>query len=574
MLKKRKKNNLNGWVSMQINRKLYFVYAIGVILVLNLIVSCAGQAKPTQKSKIFNTAQDYAQDRPSVSDKTLLTVSFSGSDVEYDFRKSYLASEAQFYTALYEGLFSYHPLTMEPIPAAAEKWTLSDDKKEWTFTIRNGAKYNNGDVLKAQDFRGAWFSILDPQSKSPYSSLFDIITGARDYRLGIITDKNKVGITVSDDRTLKVNLVTPAAFFPSMLCHHSFSPIHPSMLKLQDWSAQPVISNGPFYVFENGERKKTLVRNEFYWGVSDVELKKIIIKYVEDGDEASALWNSGESRWISGEVNIDMLTDLSGINVNPMFATHYYYICSRKDPWTNPNVRRALSLALPWKKIRDGYHMPAKTLIYPIQDYPEINGVDTTDITEAKRLLKEAGFENGKGLPDLVIRLNPSADSERIGRLMVEAWKSELGVPIKIELMPFTQYFNSLKDGNYDVAASTWIGDFADPYTFLQMWRKDSNLNDAQNNDEEFEGLLEKSMGEEGKKRWRTLSQAEELLLNHGTVLPISYSFAVNIIDVSEIDGWYSNVLDIHPFKYMTFKSLKPLPGVVLGKPEYPGLEN
>jgi ABC-type oligopeptide transport system substrate-binding subunit len=133
-------------------------------------------------------------------------------------------------------------------------------------------------------------------------------------------------------------------------------------------------------------------------------------------------------------------------------------------------------------------------------------------------------------------------------------------------VLPFSAYFDSLKKGDYDVGSSTWIGDFADPYTFLQMWRKDSNLNDAGNNDAEFENLIDKSMGEEGSKRWRTLSEAEEILLKHGTVLPISYSFAVNIIDVSEIDGWYENVLDIHPFKYLSFKSFRPLPGVVMAK--------
>jgi peptide/nickel transport system substrate-binding protein/oligopeptide transport system substrate-binding protein len=114
------------------------------------------------------------------------------------------------------------------------------------------------------------------------------------------------------------------------------------------------------------------------------------------------------------------------------------------------------------------------------------------------------------------------------------------------------------------VGFSTWIGDFADPYTFLQMWRRDSNLNDAQYNDAEYEARMEKSMREEGRTRWQTLAEAETLLLSRGTVLPISYSPAINIVDTEEIEGWYPNVLDIHPFKYMAFKNLRPLPGVAL----------
>jgi peptide/nickel transport system substrate-binding protein/oligopeptide transport system substrate-binding protein len=71
-------------------------------------------------------------------------------------------------------------------------------------------------------------------------------------------------------------------------------------------------------------------------------------------------------------------------------------------------------------------------------------------------------------------------------------------------------------------------------------------------------------MTEEGRRRWQTLAEAETLLLSRGTVLPISYSPAINVVDTDEIEGWYPNVLDIHPFKYMSFKSFRPLPGVAL----------
>jgi len=96
------------------------------------------------------------------------------------------------------------------------------------------------------------------------------------------------------------------------------------------------------------------------------------------------------------------------------------------------------------------------------------------------------------------------------------------------------------------------------------MWRRDSNLNDAGYNDEDYETLMEKSMTEEGAERWATLAEAEKLLLDRGTVLPVFYTPAINIISTSEIGGWYKNVLDIHPFKYLQFKAYRPLPGVTL----------
>jgi peptide/nickel transport system substrate-binding protein/oligopeptide transport system substrate-binding protein len=505
------------------------------------------------------------RDHPADEAGNSLTMVMSGRDIEFDFRKSFLASEAQIYTGLYEGLFSYHPLTMEPVPAAANRWKLSDDKKVWTFTLRDYARYWNGDPVRAEDFRAAWLSLLEPGRSSPYSSLFDIIEGAADYRMGRVSDKSKVGIEAPDDKTLVVRLSSPASFFPSMLCHHSFSPIHPAMLNIDDWSKTAPISNGPYYLLENKGSTKVFARNELYWDAVDIKLKTITVHLIDDGDEASAMWNSGQTEWISGEVNIDTLVNRSGITVNPMFATHYYFIRSIRKPWDDWRIRRAMVLALSWNSIREGLTMPAKTLIYPIMNYPKVEGIETTDTGEARRLLAEAGYPDGKGLPELVIRLTPSAEAERIGGIMSSTWKDELGIPVRIEVFPFDKYIDSMKDGTYDVGSSTWIGDFADPYTFLQMWRRDSNLNDANYNDSDYEELINRSMEEEGDKRWKTLSEAEELLLNRGAVLPISYSFAVNIVDRTNLGGWYINVLDMHPFKYLYLKRRSPLPGVVRG---------
>jgi peptide/nickel transport system substrate-binding protein/oligopeptide transport system substrate-binding protein len=531
-----------------------------------MAVSLSAQAEPPETGnglpdggrKIFTLPGQYAESRPDIADRTEMTVVLSGSGPELDFRKSYLASEAQIFTALYEGLFSYHPVTLEPVLAAASSWQLSADKKVWTFTIRRNARFWNGDPLRAEHFRSSWLSMLDPSRETPYSSLFDIIEGARDYRLGKLTDSSKVGIIAQSDTVLVVRLNAPAAFFPSMLCHHSFSPIHPSMLDVGDWSAP--IANGPFYVTEKDEGTLTLTKNELYWDAERVSLKKITLRLTDDEEESAALWNSGEARWIAGSVDLDALSDRSGIMVNPMFATHYYYIRST-GPWKDHRLRRALSLVLPWEEIRKNYYLPAKTLIYPISGYPEIVGIESGDEEEAQTLLEEAGYPKGVGLPELVIRITPSEDQDRIAKLMASAWMN-LGIPVKLDVVPYNRYFASLKGADYNVGSTTWIGDFADPYTFLQMWRRDSNLNDARNDDEDYEGLMERSMYEEGEARFDTLAEAEQLLLDRGAVLPVSFSPALNVIDTDEIEGWFPNAMDIHPFKYFRFKAFKPLPGV------------
>ena len=502
---------------------------------------------------------EYAEMRPDPIDRNELVVSFSSGEMELDFRKSYMAHEAQLFTAIYEGLFSYHPITMEPILAAASRWATSEDKKQWTFTIRANARFSNGDPVRAEDFRAAWLSLLEPRRNSPYSSLFDIIEGARDYRLGKLP-ASSVGISAPNNRTLVVRLNSPAAYFPSMLCHHSFSPIHPSMLNNEKW--EKPVSNGPFYIEEIDDKGIILAKNGSYWDAGQVQLNKLAIRFSEDGEDAAAMWNSGEARWIQGDVSLDALRDRSGIEVNVMFSTHYYFIRSARRPWNDYRLRRALSLVVPWEELRQGYLLPAKTLIYPIPNYPEIEGLVETDEEEAKALLIEAGYPGGLGLPELVIRIPPSPDAERIALYMAGAWYEVLGIRVKIDVVPYGQYQQSLHRDDYDVGSTTWIGDFYDPYTFLQMWQRDSNLNEAHHDDSDYEALIEKSMTQEGTERWKTLAEAEELLLARGNVLPITYNPAVNIINLNEIEGWYTNVMDIHPFKYMSINARRPLPGV------------
>jgi len=543
---------------------------IAFSFIVLLLAACQSNQIKTTKS---SGGSEFAEMRPDNRNTEEITVAFSSQEIELDFRKSYYASEAQVFTALYEGLFSYHPFSLEPVPALAERWSLSEDKTQWTFTLRRTARFSNGDFVRAEDFYAAWFSLIDPDKESPYSSFFDVIEGARDYRNGILKDKEKVGIKAPDQRTLIIKLASPAAFFPAMLCHHSFSPIHPSMLNRNDWSPYkagknwtPPISNGPYKIVSMDKEKVVMQKSDFYWDSNRVALKKITIKFTETADQATNLWNSGEARWISGDVDLRTLTDRSGIQYNVMFATHYYYIRSSEKPWNDYRIRRAMILVLPWEEIRKEYLSPAKTLIYPISGYPKLEGISENNYEEAQKLMSDAGYKNGVGTPPLVIRITPSQDAERVALLMTAAWKEKLGLNVRVEVVPFGRYFDAMKTSGYTVGSTTWIGDFADPYAFLQMFRRDSNLNDAKLDDADYEALIEQSMVQEGKVRLETLSKAEKLLLDRGVVLPISFSPALNIIDTGEIDGWYPNALDIHPFKYMAFKAFRPLPGVALLK--------
>ena len=495
-----------------------------------------------------------------------LVVTFGGSELSLDPHHTYTSSEAQFNTAIYEGLVVYDPLTLAPRPGAAANWNISDDKKTYTFFLRGNARYWDGTRVTAYDFRDSWLKLLNPEEKAEYSFLLDSIEGAKDYRTGKTSTPEKVGIRALSDQELEIRLTSPAAHILKILCHHSFVPIHPSLIDKNDWSQySSAPGNGPFYIIKQTEEEILLRKNELYWDAKNVNLSGIRVLKSQDYEEHTRLFNEGILHWAPSGVILTEIKDTQAIVSNPLFSSSYFYFFCRKEPWSIPQVRRGLTLLLPWDQIRTEEHqfIPAATLVPEIPSYPEVTGIPAQNTDEGLQLLEEAGFPAGTGLPSIVIKIPGDFESRRISRIMKSAWEELLETDVVIQEFGYPDYYEELQNSEYTLGTMTWIGDFADPLTFLQLWTRDSNLNDAGYSDDTFENLVQLSMEQEGEKRYTTLSEAEEYLLSEAVVLPISHEPAWNTIDLSAIRGWYPNPLDIHPFKFISFAEDTLPPGVV-----------
>ncbi len=170
------------------------------------------------------------------SDSYRFTVQFNPGRISWNPHFAYTTTEAQIFTALYEGLAVFHPATLRPVPGAAESWEVSEDGMTITFQIRKDAKWSNGEDLTADDFRESWLAILAPEIEAEYASLLDDIEGAREYRTGVVSAED-VGITTDGQKKLIVRLKTPSPQFLSIVCHYSFAPVHRDFRQLSDWSA-------------------------------------------------------------------------------------------------------------------------------------------------------------------------------------------------------------------------------------------------------------------------------------------------------------------------------------------------
>ena len=507
-------------------------------------------------------AQEGEQEQPREEPSEFVLV-YSPKTLVLDPLHIYTTMESELSTGIYEGLLSYHPFSLEPIPAVASQWKISPDQTVYTFTLRENARFSNGDPVRAQDFLDSWLRVLEPGAGAEYSFLLDIIKGARDYRLG--REVEDLGIRAISPRQLEVELERPASHFLKILCHMTFAPVHPSYRDREGWDREAtLIGNGPYYIHERNTGELVLKKNKLYWDAPMVELETLRIRFMDDPEAISRGFNKGEIHW-SNNWDTELLLDRTKIVFNPLFATSYFFFVCDEQPWRDERVRRALVLLTPWEQIRseDDVLLPTSNLIPGIPGYPQVEGIEASNREEALQLLEEAGYPHGKDLPVVVFKLPGDSESRRIAELMVSAWKEELDLEVELRSFPFEVYLEEVKKSDFTVGSATWIGDYADPLTFLQMWTTDSNLNDARFSDEQFDTLIERSFGEEGRERYEILGESEGVLLQKAVVLPISHTPAFNLIDLDKVEGWFPNVLNIHPLKYLRFRALRVPPGVV-----------
>lgn len=469
------------------------------------------------------------------------------------------SSDAQVLNGLYEGLFSYNPLTLEPQYAICSDYKISRDKKRMQFTIRDEAKFSNGEKITASSVRDSWLQLLATEG-APYASLLDIIRGAEDFRKGRI-DASEVGIYVNDEKTLSVYLNGPANYLPKVLCHAAFSVIH----------RNPTVYSGAFMVENQTEKTLVLKKNPYYWDSQAPYLEQITFVQSENPEDTAFRFNNGEVDWVIADLNPDKLLNRSAMQVSAEFATSYYFFktsagkpcdeygVKKLSYWDYPEFRNAVLEAIPWTTLRGSAVVPATTFVYPLSGYPTVDGFNYTDEREAVNKMNEArkkyDVPSDKKIP-LVFEITEYVLSEDKIEVLKKALEP-LGVQLVIKKVSPATYLSGVKRSDSDLFAYTWIGDFADPLAFLELFHGNSTLNDSGWVNSKFDELLETAATVSDTERYKLLAQAETILLDEGLIIPLYHPVSFNIVNLNYVGGWAVNAFDIHPLKYIYKKSPK-----------------
>ena len=466
------------------------------------------------------------------------------------------SSDSQLLNGLFEGLFTTSPVTLEPQYAIAKDFKISRDKKRWTITLRDDVYFSNGEKITAESVRDSWLRLLANPNAS-YASLLDIVRGAEAFRTGR-GNYDEVGIYATAENVLSIYLNSPANYLPRILCHTAFSVTH----------SDPRVFSGAYELEFVTERKYILKKNPYYWDRNNVTLERITFVQSENADENTWYYNTGAVDWVTTIVNQQQLLDPKAIQINANFGTGFlYFRLTDKKPagstssnlWDYPEFRNAVLEAFPWDAMHKKYLIPATTIVYPLSGYPQIDGFDYTDAIEASLKMKDARQKYGVAQEEiipLVMHVFENEFSEEDEKLLRQSLEP-LGVELTIKTTPSYLYYATIASSDADIVATSWIGDFADPLAFLELFHGGSTMNDSGWKDEAFDGLLEKAATASDTERMNLLGQAENILLDSGMVLPLYRSVSSNVIDLTEVGGWYTNAFDIHPLKYLYKKQPK-----------------
>jgi len=475
--------------------------------------------------------------------------------------------EMRIVNSIFEGLTRLDPVNAAPIPSLAERWDISSDARIYTFHLRTNLVWSTGEPITSADVLYSWIRALNPATASDYAGQLFYIKNAEDYNAGKIKDPSLVGVHALDPYTLRVELIEPTAFWLDLCAFPTLMVVPQKTIeKYGDrWlMARPLPSSGAFELVSWRINDKVRVRrNPHYWDAANTHLN--VVDYLPVGSPTTALnlYETGavDVVWDKDMVPVELLDVLlkrPDFHTFPYLATYFIRFNVTKKPFDDVRVRQALGLAIDKERIvkkitRAGeqvadHFVPPGTARYHSPPGPAYNP------ERARQLLAEAGYPGGKGFPRFEYMFDAAAGgaAKLHGKIAVELqqmWRDELGVNADLRQTEWKVYLANQSRTNYDVCRASWVGDYNDADTFLNMWMSDNGNNRTGWNSPHYDDLIRTADREaDPARREKILQEAETMIISkENPIVPIYFFVGFNYFDTNKVKGIYENILDNHP---------------------------
>lgn len=432
-------------------------------------------------------------------------------------------------------------------PGCAESWEESEDGLTWTFHLRDGLKWSDGTDLTAEDFVYSWKRVCDPAVAAPYAET--VLGMVKGYDKAVEGDLDALAVTAPDASTLVVEMNAPCTFFGSLVAFATLSPVQKATIEANGdaWATAPetYVSNGPFYMteWEQGSHI-TFSKNPNYWNADAIKLDKLTFALIEDANAAYSAYQTGEVSFIK-DVPTEEIPSLQGneeFHVDPILGTYYLNLNCNKDLFKDTKVRKALSLAIDRKYVAEtimqGTYTAAGSFIGPGwldtdntefagnanggKEYIDVDNYEA-NLEEAKKLMAEAGYPDGKGFPKFSYSTNDSGYHKAVAEYLQQAW-AQLGIEMDVNIVEWASFTPMRRDGEYEAARNGWVGDYNDASNMLDLLFSSNGNNDGKYNNPEYDKAMEESRTTvDPAARSAALHKAEDILMEDAGCVPVAY---------------------------------------------------
>jgi oligopeptide transport system substrate-binding protein len=468
-----------------------------------------------------------------------------------------------------EGLLGYSP-DGQLIAAAAERWEISEDGRQYDFWLRPEARWSNGDAVTAGQFVFSFRRLVDPRTAAFYAQALVDIENAAEVISGH-ESPGTLGVEALSDLRLRIRLTNATPYFLGLLTHPSAFPVHPGAIEEHgDAFARPgnLLSNGAYKLdaWELGSVIR-LSRNEYYWNKAGTAIEKVNHFVTPEPQVELNRYRAGELDTTSNvppeafaALKVERPEEL---RVAPYLGIYYYGLNVTREPFKdNPKLRQALSMAIDREvlveKITGRGEQPAYSWVPPGVNNHQPIRVSYADmaraerISAAQRLYKESGYSEANPVK-VEIRYNTSETHQRIALSIQSMWRDALGIEATLINEEFQVLLDNMRNKEItQVFRSSWMGDYNDAHTFLQIMQTGNPSNLTGYASEEFDSLMRRAAEQSDPGRRRLyLEGAERVLLSDHPVIPLYFYVSKHLVN-PRVRGWGDNVLDYHYSQHLS----------------------
>ncbi len=456
-----------------------------------------------------------------------------------------------------------------------------DGTVTYTFHLRSDAKWSDGKPVTAHDFVYAWQRLVTPANGAAYSYLLDDVVNAKEIAAGT-KEPTELAAQAVDDATLAVTVRCDAPYFPQICALPPTFPVRQDVVEKAQteqtqWTYSPetYIGNGMYKLTSWDHAAQIVLEpSDTYYDPDARTAETLTFVLLEDPAAIRSAFEGGTldfARGAAGEETPKLLDEEKLFALDHV-GTYFASFQTQKEPFNDARVREAFTLAVDREKLVEevvkGGQAPAAGLVpFGISD---ADGVDEDDFRaqggdyfdvdayednreEAKDLLAEAGYPDGAGFPEVTYLYNTGETHKAVAEALQKMWQDTLGVKVTLQPEEWGEFLQARKAGEFSIARGSWLADYDDPMSFLDLWRTDASGNDAHYSDEGYDKLMtDAHAADDPDRRMERLHQAEDLLIGRDYAVCPLYFYSQTYMAKDGLEGVYYSPLGYYFFNACT----------------------